>query len=365
MKYLYILFTFLLFASCSSDNGGGTDEPKVEGFDRKAMLNHWAQDIIIPGYQDLAKKNQNLHQKVKNFVDAPNHNTLNQARASLRNAYLTWQKVAFFEVGPAKNENLRQFFNIYPASTDKVARIVSEQDYNLHLSSNASIQGYPTLDYLLNGLGSDDAIIAKFNMDSEATDYKRFILALSSRLRDKAETVENAWGSYKDTFIQNDGSSATSSIDLVANDYLLFYEKFYRNGKVRFPSGYTSGHASPKHVEAYYSPDLSLELFKTATMAMHDFFQGKSYGSDVKGLGFEAYLNALKRPDIVQDINENYENIFATANGINGTLRDAVVNHRESVLNLQDQIQKNVVPMKVDMLQELNISVAYFDGDGD
>lgn len=366
MKHIFIVLSAFLLFSCSSDSGGEPKQVEPSGFNRTAMLTHWANDIIIPAYADLTQVNSKLQDDIQQFVDTPNQTNLENARASFRMAYITWQKAAFFEVGPAKNENLRQYFNIYPTHTTNIKNAVAKSDYQLHLTSNASIQGYPALDYLLNGIGADDnQIIQIYTTNTQAQDYKRFLLSITNRLKEKTETVYKAWDTYKTTFIQNDGSSATSSVDLIANDYLLFYEKYYRNGKIRIPAGYSTGKALPNHVEAYYSPDLSLELFKTATKAMHQFFQGQNYNHNQKSLGFQQYLEALKKQDIAADINQQFQVIEETSNALNGTLQEVVTNDRESVLNLQDKIQKNVIPLKVDMLQALNISVAYFDGDGD
>lgn len=371
MKNLLLAFLALGLVSCSgSDTGSGRDEKPETGtpssFNRKEMLTHWANDIIIPAYNQLYTVNSTLDDRVKSFVSAPNAANLASARAAYKEAYITWQKTAFYEVGPAKNENLRQYFNIYPTNPAGIEALSKESDYKFHLVSNSDKQGYPAVDYLLNGIGSNDTeIIAAYTSENNAQNYKKYLTAVTARLKDLTGKVKNDWGNYKSTFISNDGSSATSSVDLIANDYLLYYEKFYRNGKVRLPVGFNTGSALPKNVEAYYSPELSKVLFNTATKAMHDFFQGKSYNSETPGLGFESYLNALDGQSISADINSRFAKILETSNALNGSMKEAVTNNREAVLKLHDQIQANLVPLKVDMLQKFNISVVYSDGDGD
>lgn len=370
MKRILILLSAIFIASCSSDSGnssGGGGNANSD-FNRSAMLTHWANDIIIPAYADLNNSNTDLDSKIQDFTNNPSESTLDDARKAFKIAYISWEKANMWAgVGPGLNENIRDFFNIYPTSAQGIEQLVDATDYKLQLISNSSKQGYPALDYLLNGIGANDnEIIAKYTTDTKAEKYKKFIGALSNKLKQKTKKVYDDWnGSYKDIFIKNNGSSASSSVDLVANDFLLYYEKYYRNGKVRIPSGYSTGSGEPETVEAYYSPDLSIELFNVSTKAMHDFFQGKSYGTDTKGLGFEAYLNALGSENISNDINNKFNAILETSNSLNGTMKDAVVNNRTSVLNLHDKIQVNVVSLKVDMLQKLNITVAYFDGDGD
>lgn len=369
MKYLFITFSILCLLSCNGSESGRdvpSDPENPSGFDRKEMLTHWANNIIIPAYDQLYNDNTVLDDRVKDFVKGPSVANLEEARVAFKEAYITWQKAAFFEVGPAKNENLRQYFNIYPTNPAGIEALSKEADYKLHLVSNSAMQGYPAVDYLLNGIGSENAsIIAEYTTGNNAQNYKNYLLALTARLKEKSKMVKTDWSNYKSSFINNDGSSATSSVDLIANDYLLYYEKFYRNGKVRLPVGYSTGNALPKNVEAYYSPELSKTLFNTATTALHDFFKGKNYGGNTSGLGFESYLNALKGQDIAADINNGFSEITKASNALNGTMKEAVINDRTAVLKLHDQIQTNLVPLKVDMLQKFNISVVYSDGDGD
>lgn len=361
---IFLLATLLSIISCSSDNSRTKGNDDTSDFDRSAMLTHWADDIIIPAYANLNETNTDMYNQIQNFVSNPSLSTLQSARNSHRKAYISWQKANIWAgIGPGLNENLRDFFNIYPANEEGIKQLAEESNYKLNLLSNASKQGYPALDFLLNGFGKDDnEIISKFSTNNK---YGNFTLAIANKLKEKTTKVYNEWKSYKTTFVKNHESSASGSIDLVANDFLLYYEKYYRNGKVRFPSGTQTGTPEPKIVEAYYSPDLSIELLNTSTKAMQDFFQGKSYNSNTSGLGFEAYLKALKREDISNDINNNFKEILNAIQAIKEPMKDAVVNNRDAILSLHDKIQKNVVPLKVDMLQKLNISVSYFDGDGD
>ena len=46
---------------------------------------------------------------------------------------------------------------------------------------------------------------------------------------------------YRDEFVNKDGSTATSSVNKLVNDYLFYYEKFLRAGKIGMPAGVFSG----------------------------------------------------------------------------------------------------------------------------
>ena len=64
-------------------------------------------------------------------------------------------------------------------------------------------------------------------------------------------------------------------------------------------------------------------------------------------------------------INEQLEKIKAQLGELNNDFSIQVNQDNLTMLTTYDVIQKNVVLLKVDMLQKLNISVDYADADGD
>lgn len=362
-KFIFILSS-ILFISCGPSS---TDEPNVENTtNRKEILKHWANNIIIPAYKDFSSQTRSLDVTIKQFTEDPNSATLNIARETFKKTYISWQKSAFFEVGPAKNVNLRLFANNYPANPEQIKDLALQSDYKLNLATNAPKQGLPAIDYLLNGVGNNDTeTIAFYTTNENSAKYKSYLKAISKRLSDLSNKVHKDWSSYKDSFIKNDGSSSSASLDNMANEYLLYYEKYMRNGKLRFPVGYTTVTPLPKNTEAYYTPTLGKILLKTSVTAMQDFFNGKSYGQNTEGPGFASYLKEVKKEGVTKKINDKYNKAKTAIDALGDNLADEMVNNRTAVLTVHDIIQSNVVNLKVDMMQALNISVAYFDGDGD
>ena len=64
-------------------------------------------------------------------------------------------------------------------------------------------------------------------------------------------------------------------------------------------------------------------------------------------------------------INDQFDNARNTASVLPESLADQIDQDNTLLLNTYDELQKNVVLMKVDMLQSLNIRVDYVDADGD
>ena len=105
--------------------------------------------------------------------------------------------------------------------------------------------------------------------------------------------------------------------------------------------------------------------------AMNAFFNGKSADSNlaVEGEGLKSYLDFAQGISEGEDIGELINAQFDLAKAMAEALDDDFAQQIESdnmlMLEAYDELQKNVINMKVDMLQALNIRVDYVDADGD
>ncbi|MGB6152490.1 MAG: imelysin family protein, partial [Pricia sp.] len=247
-----LLVVTLLWA-CSSDDSGVVDNPPAEGenpgtpngetgFERGALLANWADNIIVPSYEAFTAEVASMKTAFDAFKADASEANLVALRVSWLSAYRTWQKVSMFEIGPAETVGLRLNINIYPTDTEKIAGYLASGSYDLSLPSNRDAKGFPALDYLINGLGEDDpSIVSKFNEPGKDAliGYIDDVLADMTGLSDQ---VLSEWKQgYRDTFVNADGSSATASVDRFTNDFVFYYEKFLRAGKMGIPLGVFSG----------------------------------------------------------------------------------------------------------------------------
>ena len=175
---------------------------------------------------------------------------------------------------------------------------------------------------------------------------------------------------YRDTFVNNEGSEATSSFNKLVNDYIFYYEKHLRAGKIGIPAGVFTGSSAPEKVEGLYSGK-SKELFMAGLDATQAFFNGKSPDSNlaVEGIGLKTYLDFVQDisggEDLGELINVQFESAKQQAEELEENFSIQVETDNSVMLQTYDELQKNVVNMKVDMLQALNIRVDYVDADGD
>lgn len=367
IKYLLGATCLITLALACKTGDDEVIDDVADNFDRSAMLTFWADQIIIPSYENYLQQLDQLVEAKDAFLAQPQTDQLNTLKTQWLDAYRAWQQVSMFEIGKAETDGIRNFTNIFPTDVEKINANISSGDYNLALPSNFAAQGFPALDYLLYGSAENEAeILAQL----QSAAYSTYLDDLVQRLHSIADAVLSDWkGNYRDNFIAQSGSSASSSVDKLVNDMLLYYEKFLRAGKVGIPAGVFSGNTNSLSVEAPYSGEFSLELLIIALDAVQDFFNGNSYEGAVTGPSLSAYLEYLNtivpREDLVQSINDQWNAARNRAKTLQPNLKAQVEADNSQMLQTYDELQKAVVLLKVDMLQAMNIQVDFVDADGD
>jgi hypothetical protein len=351
--------------NCSSSS---SDDDVNDNFDRGAMLENWADNIIVPGYEAYMANLSLLKAAIATFAGGKTTANLQDLQDAWIDAYIAWQYVSMFEIGKAETSSLRDFTNIFPANVNVIESNITNGGYNLELPSTRDQQGFPALDYLLYGLGNNNQEIVDKHVTNDQ--YTQYTSELVDRLISLTSEVLNDWkGGYRDNFVLNDGSEASSSVNKLVNDYLFYYEKALRAGKIGIPAGIFSTSPLPDRVEALYAGNVSRQLFDAALQATIDFFNGKHYNSATKGESLYTYLNYIRDisdlTDLGKEINDQFIAAQQKATGLNDNFYLQVSEDNQLMLETFDELQKNVVLMKVDMLQAMNISVDYIDADGD
>lgn len=368
-----------LFWACSTattDSTEPTPQPITgANTDRKAMLTNVADNIILPSYANFKTTFDVMLTKGDQFAAKPGPASLTEFRQAWATAYVDWQKVELFDVGPAENRTLRYFFNIYPANSAGIEEnIITGSSASLELPSSYPKQGFPALDYLINGLGTtDEAILAKYTTAPDAARRIAYLKRITSQMNTQFSTVYSEWtGGYRDTFVNCTGLDAGCSTSKLVNGFVLHYERYIRSGKIGIPSGaMTNGVVAPEKVESFYKKDLSLTLAKTAHQAVVDFFNGKNVKTGQEGPSLKTYLNGLGAKDsrtgtkLTDIINAQLAVSTAQLNALKGTMYDEVKTNNAAVVQVYTEMQKAVRMLKVDMTTAMSITITFTDNDGD
>lgn len=373
MQYLKSGFLLLVLAAsivaCTSDS----DNPQEssDNFDRGAMLVNWADNIIIPAYASFNTKVSSLNTRITEFTTNPTVQNLQTLRSAWKEAYVSFQNVSMFEIGMAEELRFRNRLNVYPADAAQIESFIESGVYDFSLPSTIDKQGFPALDYMLNGLAETDTeIVAFYTSNTNAEGYKNYLQNLSETIFSLSNEVLTSWtGGYRDTFVANTSSSASGAVDKLTNDYIFYYEKSLRAGKVGIPAGVFSTGTLPQNVEAFYKKDISKELLLEAITASQNFFNGTSFIGNSNGQSFKTYLdylNTIKNGENLSAlINDQFAVAKSKANELNPNFVQQIETDNSKMLSTYDELQRIVILLKVDMVQAMNVSIDYVDADGD
>lgn len=376
MKLRILVLVVVIAGVCACSGSGSEPSPEDNSKDRQEILTHWADKIIIPSYDNFQLKLQAMLSKSKDFTDSPSKESLVAFRSAWIDAYTEWQKVELFEFGPADRYTVRNFFNIYPTDVAGIITNIADPSANLEVPSSYPRQGFPALDYLINGVASDDdAIVEYYTTGADAPESIIYLKKLTDRMNTLTTNVITEWKtSYKDTFISKTGLDIGSSMGIVVNAYVLNYERYIRSGKFGIPAGIVggiSGTAYPDKVEAFYKKDISKQLAETAQKASVDFFNGIDVTTGTEGPSFKSYLDALGAKDsatgtlLSEIINDQFDVIDSRISPLSQNFYQEVQNNNQAMKDVYTDMQKAVRMLKVDMTSAMSITITYTDNDGD
>ncbi len=364
MKKLLLIFGFFALISCGDDDSSSGN---ADNYDRAEMLANWADNIIIPAYTDFQVKLTNLQNSSDNFLNDNSSKNL----LALRNDYLTanktWQYVMMFSsLGKADELNISNWVNRYPTNNVSIESNIVSNDTDFNLPSTNTQQGFPALDYMLYGLADNDAdILTKYSNEN----YKSYLSGLVARLINLNDAVLADWNNgYRDVFVQSSGNTTTSSVNIMVNDYIFNYEKFFRTYKLGGPLGIFSNVVRPQDVEAFYGMH-SQELCLAALDGIEDFFYGKSYTSNSNGESLKTYLEYLDAKTdgeaLVPLITNQLQTARTKINELDSDFAKQLETDTALATDAFDEMQRMIIYFKIDMLSAFNIGTDYVDNDGD
>jgi predicted lipoprotein len=346
-------------AACDDQSG----RTNAGSFDRVALLERYRSDLIAPAYDRLAEHTDALQRATDRLATDPTPERLADARTALRQARLAWQDASLFDFGPAEGVALRSGLNTYPADTTRIRANIASGSYALGSIADRAAGGFPALDVLLHS-GSDADVLAALQSDPDRRAYLRDNAAfVASAVRAVAE----AWrGDYGDTFsdASNAGVDVGSSLGMLVNAYVRYYERVTRDGKIGIPAGVRSaGVARPGLVEAPYA-GYSAQLAAANLRAAQRLFGGTALDGD-EGVGLNDYLAALGASDLAGEIERAFAEAIAAVEALPDPLDKTIADDPAPAVAAFREMQDVVVLLKADMTSVLGITVTFQDNDGD
>lgn len=370
-KSFYSVLLVCLIIACSSDTED--DIIQINEFDRSEILTNYVDNIIIPRHNDFKSEIDNLKIAVDEFVESPISSTYDNLHNQWLITYKKWQHIEMFNIGKAEEINFLNTINTYPVDELRINENIDSRKFNLTSSNDWSCQGLSGIDYMLHGIdNSKENVILKYSNNSNYGEYLKNLLDI---IINNTDQVVNHWSENKNSFVNSSGNSNTSSLNMLTNDFVYYFEKGLRTNKIGIPVGYFSGgNVFPDKVEAYYSSknsfnDVSKELAKEALIASENLFTGRS-SSGSKGPSLKTYLDYIYSADVNKNnlspiILSNFQSANDAINELDKSFVNQISSDKSKMLNAFDKLQALVVNMKTDMLSILSIQVDYIDADGD
>ncbi|MCE3227459.1 MAG: hypothetical protein K0S32_2010 [Bacteroidetes bacterium] len=361
---LLVLLIFTL-VHCKNKKNNNNPEETTEPFDKEAMLTNYADNAILLNYTIFKKSFDTLVASWNTFKSSGLQTDFQQLKLKFNDTYLKYQKIDLYEFGPAESVILRMNFNVFPTDTPVIKSNINSGSYDLNAASNFDAKGLAALDYLFYGNGQTElGIVQSF---TASANKKQYVTDLFNDMSSKLTFVINGWGTYRNTFINSQGTDVGSSIGYLVNqiNYQLDYIK---NAKVGIPLGKkTLGIQEPTKCEAYYGGQ-SVQYAMQSLYLLEDTYLGRGVnGTDGKGL--DDYLDHIKAEYNGGTLNEAIKNQFAIAksklSAVQNPLSAQVMSNPAQVDAAYIELVKLLVLLKTDMPSQLGVVITYQDGDGD
>jgi predicted lipoprotein len=363
IKIFLLIAVSSLLLSCKKEKKQSEDK-----FNRKAMLENYAKNLIKPGFTELQNKVNTLKTAIDAFVQNTNATYLQSVQTAWEEAYTIFQYVNAYNFGPAGEEgitkSLVEEIGTFPVSTTKIENAITNNNANFN-DFNRDARGFLTLEYLIFDInGNNNTILSSFS----STNRKNFLSGVIANIQQRIDAVTNAWnGSYYNDFINADGSSAGSSTSLLYNEFVKSFENA-KNYKLGIPLGKRPGQTTiePTLTESYYSGN-TLKMLQNHLQAIENIWYGKDKnGND--GIGFYEYLESVEGGKQLIESTKTQWNIVKNAlNAIPVTpsISVQIQNTPTPIETLHTELQKHTRFFKSDMSSLLGIAITYSSGDGD
>lgn len=334
------------------------DEPSGDQFDRAEMLENYATNLIVPGFNEAEQKSAELVEKLKVLQQNSGFRQMGDAQIAWQEAYRAYLKVSMYNFGPAEEQviqkSLVEEVATFPVNTNRIDAKTQSATPNFNDFERDS-RGFLALDYLLFKPGAIDNIAKEPN-------YANYAVKVAEDINKRIGDVNSKWETYLPEFIANNGTDAGSSTSLLYNEFVKSYEGL-KNFKVGLPLGIRPGQtrAEPEKVEALYS-GLSLSFLKTQFDAIVNVWQGGD------GIGLDDYLqNVEGGPALVLSTKDQIKVIENVLNQfpVNAALSELIQANETSVTNLHTELQRHTRFFKSELSSLLGIAITFTSGDGD
>ncbi len=376
MKFItiFLLTAVLLLAACAGNTAVPTATVTAgDGFDRRALLENTTTQVILPAHEAFVQALAELETAVAAFTADPNPATLTAVQTAWQAASLGRMALLPFRLGPIDDSLLHNRMDNRPPRTEFIdgTILAGEQAITSEYldSVGSSSVGLGAMEYLLfDPAQGETAVLEAFVSGEDAERRRALLLALAQNLHQRGVELARIWAADGDNYAQAfiaadmDGGELQGSLNMLVNQMIGDVEDII-SSRLGKPSGQRSnGMIRPDLVEAPYS-QTSLPRIIATVEGLQTAFNGGD------GSGLDDYLDFLgaeyEAGPLSGAINVQFATALAALGAIDEPLETAVQNDLPQVETAIEALQTLLVLLKVDLSNQLGVTLTFNDNDGD
>ena len=339
-----------------------------DNFSRSQILSNAYDNIIIPAYAKFNSDLNELDNKTDIFISEINKQNLNNIRKSWAKAYMSWQGIEMFNLKKAEEITYARVTNSYPCIEELIESKIIDSISQIG-PFNASLlgaTGFPAIGYMIYGNDSSSTL-ANFT-GNKGEKYLLYLNALVKNIVSNTSLVIDDWSTTRSDFVNSTSNTVTSSLNIITNDFIYYFEKKVRTAKFGNPIDYFGTmQIRPDQIESYHKPELCKQLAIEAMKSVKRFYEGEYYDGSYNGVGLKEYLIDLNADNLVSSINNQFDDIDNKLNLLEDDfILELNTYNKDRIEQVFLAMQSLVTTLKSDMMVTyFGITEDYQDNDGD
>lgn len=361
------------------------DGPEPVGFDRTAMLENLADNVIIATYDDFERAMATLSSDTATYADAatvgPAPAAKAAAQASFRAALSVWERGEVMQVGPAapsyrpggrdlRDEIYSWYDQVNPCAVDQQIVADEFEDEGFFSRKLTPVKGLDALEYVLFYDGADNACAAPATINTSGSwaalsadqlriRRARYAAALSQYVESNAHTLCSAWHpeneDFRTAFVNGEGDvyqSQAESID-AAFAAMYYVELMTKDHKLAEPLGLHVDCAAdrcPEAAESQYA-GLSRVALRENLVGFRLMLTGD------EGYGFDDALAEVDAGDLATRMIGNVDAALALVDSDDRDVATLVQSDPDAAMALYDAVKLVTDDLKSQMVTALNLTV--------
>lgn len=358
---------------------GGTTKADAfvptDDFDRRAMLTHLANNVLLPIQADVAAKAALLPPAILAYCDALDGgtpgNTLDAAHTALGVAIDSWQHADAILVGPAAMDQrtIRDRLYSWPLlspcelNKDMATHWADPSSYDV-ATELVSTRSLTSIEFLLYPPSDAHACLsAPPGWDTMPKDRARCRLAyvIAGDVAQQARALYDAWKPEGGNYVTELAATpnAHSAVNLVS-DSMFYMDKMVKDMKLGQPAGITINACDAMQapceieVEARFA-DRATFAIRANLDATRRLFTGTT--SEVDGPGFDDFLIALGHPDVAARMTASLDEAIADAAALPDSFLSALTSSYAQIVATHGATKKFTDDLKSQFLTLLALEI--------